>query len=350
MRKLCSILCLGFFLGSTLAACRHQSSSTALNTPVLLWHSWNEEDTQVLNRILKNFSSIYPNITVIQQSLSPDLLLERFKTQAASGLGPDLLLLPDKIPQELIEKNLLREISLPDNELSIYFSAALETLRYHDKLYALPLSLHAHALYYNAEMVESPPNTLEELLQEALNGRRVALDINFYDAFWGVQAFGGTLFDSEGRVTLNQGGFTNWLNWLKSARNVPSMLLSNDSEMLQGAFIQGKTAYYTGSSRELPALQKALGENILRVTPLPAGPNDLSGPILEVEALLFNKASSQKQAEAALQLAQFLTNFEQQTEFVRKLGRIPANSGIWVDPKIYQAVAKFVEQSRSAVV
>ena len=46
-----------------------------------------------------------------------------------------------------------------------------------------------------------------------------------YGAMFGTyQAFGGELFDSDGRFVLDRGGFVNWLAWLKTARDLPGVL------------------------------------------------------------------------------------------------------------------------------
>ena len=56
-----------------------------------------------------------------------------------------------------------------------YLAPALNTLRYRDKLYGLPLSLETSALYYNKELTDEPPETLNELLEHAVEGQKVAI-------------------------------------------------------------------------------------------------------------------------------------------------------------------------------
>lgn len=339
-----------FVAGLLVTACGDRTSDRPpVRTPLLLWHSWNDRETAILDELLEKFSSIYPDIMIVSKRFPPAELPRQFLTQAQSGMGPDLVLLQGRLVQELANAGHIQPLPVDEIELSEYFSTALATLRYRDKLYGLPLSLHTFALYYNKTRVAEPPETLQALLAQVDEGKRVALNTGFYGAFWGIQAFGGQVFDTEGRIVLNQGGFANWLGWLKKAQNVPAIILSNDANMLRSVFVEDRVDYYTADSMQLLELQDALGEEVVGVAPLPAGPANPSGPILETEALVFHAASAPEQTELALRLAQFLTNFEQQTILLRKLGRVPANSRVWVDPRIYPAVAGFAAQTRTSV-
>lgn len=337
-------------LGLLLLSCHAGApDGQGVKRSIMVWHVWNDKETQVLEELFDKFSSIYPNVTVIQERFPIEELPSRFMAQARLGLGPDVLILPGRFVREFADAGLIQPIDTPHIDSSIYLSSAVNALRYRQALYGLPLSLHTYALYYNTSMVSEPPATLQALLEQAEDEKPVALNTDFYAAFWGIQAFGGQAFDETGRVTLDRGGFANWLNWLKKAQNVPNILLSNDDRLLYNFFTQKRVAYYTASSERLLDLQEKMGEDAIGVAPLPAGPNNPSGPILEVEAMCLNAASSPSQTELAASLMQFLTNFEQQMELVRQLHRVPANSRVWIDRRAYPVVAGFAAQTKTAV-
>lgn len=345
----CCLMILTIIFSVFLAACgSDHADKTPLKTPLILWHSWDEKETAVLHELLNKFMVVYPDIHVIQAAFPPDKLAQEFSTQARLGLGADIVMLPNSAVLTLAQSGLIQPID-ERVDPAAYLSAALNTLRYGGRLYGLPLSLRTTALYYNRALVNAPPKTLPELLEQAADGKSVGLNSSFYAAFWGIQAFGGQMFDEDGRVILNQGGFANWLSWLKKAQQSPNVILTNDPATLRSMFLKGQLAYYADRSELLPSLQQELGENVVGVAPFPAGTGKPSGPILETEALLLNAASSDEQAALALKLAQFLTNFEQQSELIRQLRRVPANSRVWVDPRIYPAVAGFSAQARTAV-
>lgn len=329
-----------------LTACQTTASNRG---KILLWHNWSEAEAETLTGILQKFDEIYPDLTVISQAVPPAELWQRYEQAARLGLGPDLLIGPGEWLVPLAEQKLIQELQPYAPRTEDYLSGAVESLTYQNGLYGLPLALQPVALYYNTNLVETPAATLDEWLAEAANGRAVALNTNFWSAFWGIQAFGGELFDETGRVVLDQGGFANWMGWLNSARTAPGMILSRDTDSLRDLFFSGRAAYYTGAPDDLTAARAALGADAVAVAMLPAGPNGPAGPLLDVEAIFFNHAASPQQTQQALLLATFLTNATQSTTLMREIGRVPANRAVQVDPRLHPAEAGFAAQARTAV-
>jgi maltose-binding protein MalE len=263
-------------------------------------------------------------------------------------MGPDLLIAPARWAQALVEAGVIQPLSEQTVDTSIYLPTLVDHLHYQDKLYALPLSAHTYALYYNKTMVAEPPTTLTDLLNRAGGGHPVALETTFYGAFWGIQASGGQ-FDPRERVILDEKSVADWLTWLTRAQANPNIILSRDEELLYTLFREGQVAYYVGGSDRLLALQQALGPEAVGVAPLPGSLNNPAGPFLQAEALMFNTASTPAQTAVALELARFLTNEAQQTKLARQAGRIPANALVRIDPRVFPAVAGFIDQTKTAV-
>ena len=327
------------------------TEESPLSGRLLLWHSWSGDEAEVLNELLGKFTELNPEVTIIPTFYPREQLPEKFRRRAASGLGPDVVIAPFSWARSFANAGLIQNLSERDDlDTSAYFSAALKQLAYKNGLYGLPFSLHTHALYYNKEMVTTPPKTLSALLDEANQGKKVALNTNFKDAFWGVQAFGGQLVNQEGRLRLDQGGFANWLDWLKNAQKVPNIILSNEDERITALFEQGQVAYYVSSSLRLPRLRRALGKDVVGVAALPAGPYNSSGPFLQNDAFMFSRASPESETLLALRLSQFLTSVEQQTALaIAETGHLPVNSGVRIDPQVSPAMIEFMKQSRTAL-
>ena len=349
MRK-AKILLLIFVLGFFAVGCGNRAKDAAIpKGRILLWHTWTGNEEEALDRLLGKFHDVYPELTVISAAYSEDELKAEFEDKVLQGLGPDLLIGTQRWLPDLAEAGLIQELDEQSFDASSYLTTAMNTLRYKDRLYGLPLSVRTSALFYNQKQIKEAPETLDALLELAEDGHKVALNTSFSDAFWGIQAFGGRLLDSEGRIVLNQGGFTNWLEWLVEAQNIPNVILSNDDEVLYDLFVKGEIAFYVGLSSKLLALQEILGEDNVGVAALPAGPTDAAGPFLESEPLFLSTASSKEQSTRAMLLAQFLTNVEQQRKMAQLAGRIPANPRVRIDRRVSPAVAGFVEQSKTAV-
>ena len=381
-----------------LAACQSGQAMPAndIEGRVLVWHSFNEQEEAVFDEILDSFAELHPAVHLTDERFSISELATVFPQQAESGLGPDIVILPASHINQLSEQGLIRDVSAAMGEdgpidAEQFLTTSLAMVGDGEKMWGVPLSLSTFGLYYNKLLLGTPDSSaedvatliaaqqeaitdtvalqalddilanfdsataippasdLEQLLEQANAGQRVAMPSNFYDAFWGIQTFGGRLFDEEGRVILNQGGFANWLGWLKRAQENPNIILNRRSDTLFDLFVEGNVSYYVASSAALPALQEAMGEDVVEVVRLPGLQNRAAGPFLEVNAMLFSQASAQASATAALRLAQFLTNTEQQTEFALAAGQLPVNHNVQIDPRIAPLTAEFVAQSRTSV-
>ena len=340
------VIIFGFFLTS----CSNSTNDDSLpKGRILLWHTWTGSEEEALNRLLDKFHDVYPELTVISTPYSAEYLKGEFEDKVIQGLGPDLLIGSQRWLPDLADAGLIQIIDEEELDTSGYLTAAVNTLRYKGNLYGLPLSVRTSALYYNRKQIKEAPETLDELLALAAEGHKVALNTSFADAFWGIQAFGGRLLDDDNRIVLNQGGFTNWLEWLVEAQNMPNLILSKDDEVLYSLFAEGDITFYIGQSAKLLELQEILGKENVGVAALPAGPTDEAGPFLESEPLFLSTASSKEQSDRAMLLIQFLTNVEQQRKMAQLAGRIPANPRVRIDRRVSPAVAGFVEQSKTAV-
>ena len=344
-------VCLNLFLVS-LSACQPDlNSNDALHGRILLWHSWPEPDTAVLDQILQQFTAIHPGVTIITAVIPPDELRQRYESTVPQGLGPNLLIGRAEWIPDLAEQGLIADYGEDTLASFNFLTPAVRALRLQnsDGLYGLPLSVSTNVLYYNISLVNRPAPTLDELWAQAADGHVVAIPTTFTDAYWGIHAFGEELFDDNGHLTLAESGFLPWLNTLKESQEIPNVVLSRDVAALQQLFSSERAAYYIGRPEEMAVLQEALGELAVGVAPLPTGPVGSSRSLLSVEALMLNTASSAKQTVVALEIARFLTNQEQSTQLMRQAGHIPANRRVDINRQIYPAMSGFALQARIAV-
>lgn len=325
------------------------SCQSVLTPRLVLWHTWEGEQAQVINSAVNRFGEIFDDVVVVASYVPPDDLIERYMTTAEQGLGPDIFIAPNTALRELADAGLIK--SLPEDTLNpaLYYTASLATATYQDQLYAVPFAMRPLAMYYNLDLIDNPATTLSELIIQAEAGTGVAINTQFRQILWGVQAYGGQLLDDEGRIILNQGAFTNWLNWLLNANANPQIFLSRDTTTLRRLFFDERVAYYTGSASELPTIREQMGTDNIGVVPLPAGPNGASGPLMQADLLMFNPSSAPSVQTHAIDLAIFLTNLEQANTFMRDLQLVPANRRVRVDLRTYPAIAGFIAQTRTAV-
>ena len=303
---------------------------------------------EALTAVLADLRKDCPTIFVNARAVTADEVAQQLLTPLAANGRLDLLLVPQSWIPDLAVQGQLRELTTVVDAATLqrYRPVAVDGMRYGDGLFGLPAAIEVDALYYNKTLVSQPARTLEELRTQAKSGLPMALDSSFQHAFWGIQAFGGQLFDQDLRLTLDQGGFTGWLAWLATANKSYGVTLSADRTALNKRFVAGESAYYVGGPAELRPLQEALGVTNLGVTTLPSGPQGDGGPLLQVTGFLLSARLSVAQQELALEVVKYLTSVESQQRLLKLANLVPTNVGLAVADN--SPLAAFVAQARTA--
>jgi arabinogalactan oligomer / maltooligosaccharide transport system substrate-binding protein len=336
-------------LSLILAACSAADDSAASGR-IVLWHD-DDASMAVLDELVERFMEINPEIQVSALTVPQGEMLQRYRAAAELSLGPDLFIGDSTWIMELADADLIQPLERYEPSLSQYLSTAVENTVYEGSTYAIPYALSPVALYYNADQVQTLPDSLTALLAQAADGFGTAMTTQFDRAFWGVRAYGGRIFDERGAVSLDRGAFASWLNWLNTAQNSTGMFLTSDKATLVDLFTSGRVSYYVGTPDDLPALRAAMGpEANIRVAPLPSGPGGSAGPLLHLRAFLFNNASAHNNTRAALALAQFLTNNTNSLRLAREVGHIPTNVRVpGLDGRTYPIINGFMTQARTSL-
>ncbi len=350
-RRKLGILVIAFML--LFASCSPGAVSTAnplqLRNAILLWHNLPEPEATAFANVIDRYRRATPGIDIIVQPQGPTIE-DEFVRATRSGLGPDLLLTNSANVALLANANALRPIDEQVNaeQRQRYLTVAMQTLRYDDALYGLPVAIDTLVLYYHRALVERPPTTVDQLLQAASGGQRVLMNSQFTDAIWSARAFGVDLFDSAGEPQDATAGIANWLTWMEQVRDTPGFITDDNTEALRNRFLEGDIPYYIGHARELNLLSSVLGAD-LGVAQLPAGPAGSAGPLLTTTTLLFNAMSSPNQLALALDLARFITSSDQQAAMMREANIVPANIRTRISEGLYPEVATVEAQARTAI-
>jgi arabinogalactan oligomer/maltooligosaccharide transport system substrate-binding protein len=336
-----------------MVSCQPSPADDELNGRITLWHSWSPAEAVVLEDALSEFEEIHPHVRIITVALPEEQLLPEFYKVGNDGLAPALLIGEDSWVGELVEAGLIRPLAPEETPNGVSYLRNSALVQYDGKRFGVPVSLAPRALYYNLDRVDTPPETLDELLAEAAKGNQVAFVPRFEKGYWGIQAFGKGLFDEQDQFTLAESGFTEWLRWLDNAQQAPGVILNVDDDSLFELFTTGGVAYYVAGPEkqaQIPAMIDEENPLNFGVVPLPEGPQGDSGPLLPAETILLYAFTSPDQSRIANALAAFLVNQQQSIRFMRELDHIPANPAVTVDQRIYPIVNGFARQARTAVV
>lgn len=307
------------------------SISPAFVGTVELWHSWAGKDGDALAAIVDRFRQANPKIQVETVFVDYGDLAQSYTEAVQGGDGPDLILAPNWWLRELAAAKVLLPI---DNQVTAqermqFIPASIENLVWEGMLYGLPTDYELVALYFNRRLLDESnlPGTTDDLIELALESpfQGAGIYSNFYHLVWGVAAYGGNLFDADGRVILEQSpGTAEFLTWLKEAESTPGIFVSLDYGMLMERFKKEEFALFLDGPWSLGELRQRFGQD-LGVSTLPAGRSGPARPWLSADGVFLNPSRTIDQQKLALTLARHLTNAESGSLVAQIAGRLPAH-------------------------
>ncbi len=313
---------------------------------VTLWHAYGTGSTEeeVINELIDRARAAYPNATINVLQIPFDQIFNKFQNEVTSGAGPDMFIAPNDSLGDQVRAGLLADLSayVTALEAENVSPVAIEGMSLDGKLYAIPESFKAVALYYNKSKVATPPATTDELLAAVRGGNTLVLNQNAYHNFGWLQAFGGRLMNETGKCVADQAGGVEWFTFLKTLKAEPNVTFSTDGGQADSLFKEGKADMIINGPWALGDYRETLGEN-LAVAPMP-GAADPAGPLTGVDGFYLSVNSANP--TGAVALAMFLTSKESMQLYVEKAGHVPARTDIEITDPL---VAGFEQAAQTGV-
>jgi len=324
-----------------------------------LWHGWTGAEADTLNdQIIPAWQEANPGVTIDVLAVPFDQLKNKYQTEVATGGGPDLLIGPADWTGELASADLIRSLDglVSEEALGQYVPSAVEALTYDGQLYGLPESIETVALYYNTDLVPTPPTSTAELIQMSgeIAGANpdtfgFALYSNFYHPAGYLFGWGAQLFTEENTSALNSPETISFLTWLSDLTAQPGVTFQNDDGAISSLFKEGKAGMVINGPWAVGDYQSALGADKVKVAELPViseNGDAAAKPFLGVKQIMVNSNPDDEQAALAVKFAEFFTGAEVGTILADSAGHLPANTG--VDVSENPIASAFVAQAANA--
>ncbi len=311
---------------------------------LVVWGS--EEDTSLMNQLVKSFQEAYQGQADFQISFEAqgeagckDALIGGLEEGAAAGA-----LDPIDNAEEIRAENL---------------PSAVEAATVNEKLYAYPLTAdNGYFLYYNKQyFTEEQVKTLDGILQAAAaNGKLFVMD---WSSAWYVYSF----FGNTGlQVGLNDDGITNYCSWNQTDGEIkgidvaqamlqiaasPGFASRTDTEFLEGVQNGSVIAGVSGVWNAV-AVEEVWGTDTGAVK-LPT--YTCAGRQVQMASFsgckLIGVNAYSKHPEWAARLAEWITSEENQRLRFEMRGQGPSNAKVADSAEIQQspAIAALIEQS-----
>ncbi len=317
-------------------------SAAALSGTITIWEAYGASgsaEKAAFDKIVANVKTANPGLTVNVLDVPFNQLFNKFETEAASGGGPDLYIAPnDSLPSEA-RAGLLKDLTSMAATLKAapynISDTAITADTVDGKLYAIPESMKAVALFYRTDQLPTAPATTDDWKTNAskLGWVYGANGGGAYYA-WGIYgAFGGKILDDSGKCAAAT-GVPDALKWLQDMKAAGMKFYQNDNDA-KADLISGKIAGFIDGPWQSGDLSKALGDK-LAVTAGPSGPGGAWAPMTAPDGFYINASS--KNVDLAKQFALAFLQPDNEQVFANA-GHLPANTTLKPTDPIAQTFA-----------
>lgn len=315
-----------------------------------VWHARNKASTQKFDTTVEGFNGDYnPNV---DSSKIADL---RKKTTTAipSGRGPHVFEWVHDWGGEYWNRGFLSDQS--DNlrvSKDMFTGAGQRAMQFDGKVIGLPRSAECPSLIYNTDIVDEPPETLEEMkaimeeYHDPSSGQYgLSHPVNTYFISGWVQAFGGTIYDGESDSLGHTDEET-----LKGFRLVkedlwPYMPKDPKYGPQAAAFSSGSAAFAVNGPWFLSTLDEK-GVNY-EVATFPSPESGTARPYTGVKMFYFTKRMDEEpeKGKAARQYAEWYVSNEDKLEsLAQSQGFIPVHKDVVEKGDLPSHVKAFAQQ------
>jgi arabinogalactan oligomer/maltooligosaccharide transport system substrate-binding protein len=215
--------------------------------------------------------------------------------------------------------------------------------------YGVPIFSGNHLmLLYNKSLVETAPNTWEDLIAAARAVEEANPDVqgfayNLNEPFWFlpfVHGFGGSVFDEEGNFTLDTEAWVNAYQFVHDLKFVEEILPAEcDYDCADGLFKEGGVAIILNGDWSLSGYldtetAPALGADNLGIAPWPELPNgQRPQPYTSGRFISIPVTTEGEKLDAVVSFVTWLTTDPEAARAISlDLGRLPAIEAVPVDP------------------
>lgn len=218
-----------------------------------------EDYVEFVEAIVPAFEEEYDvEVTVSERDLFDTL--EAVPLDGPAGLSPDVLLSPYDRIGGMGQQGHLSEMTLADD--GRYDETDKQQVTVDDTVYGTPFVIESLVLFYNKDLMDTPPETFDELEaltedeQYAFSGQAdtstafLANWVDFYNSYGLISGFGGYVFGEDGEDTSDIGlnspeaieGIEYAQKWFNDVWPEGMLDVTSAGDFIDDQFIQGNAA------------------------------------------------------------------------------------------------------------
>jgi arabinogalactan oligomer/maltooligosaccharide transport system substrate-binding protein len=306
---------------------------------LVVWES--KEFRENLEGVAKKFTAEYGVPVKVEEVNEPDQI-NKLINDGPAGVGADVVVFPhDNLGKAaaagiLLENDYFQDVTTAENS-----EASVKAFTFKDVLYGYPRSVETYALFYNKDLIPTPPKSYDEVIDFAKTFNKdgkyaIMWEItNFYYAYQFLATPGGYVFGSGSTdpndIGLNnEGAITGAKMFQKLKEILPMKAADATFDVKKGLFTSGKLAMDINGPWAIADLKKA-GVNF-GIAPLPTIDGKANVSFSGVKG--FAVSAFTKYPNAAKLFARYASTKDAQLLYYKDLGFLPSNNEAAQDPTV----------------
>lgn len=313
-------------------------------TVITFWHGEGQAVDQALQQLLLGYQRTNPDVEIQVANRGPQLL-DDYRQAVLGGGSPDIVLLSEnRWIGPLAKQGLIADLSrfLVAEDTAGLVPVALDSARYDDRMFGIPLTLNGPVVFYQANVFASDGpfaatdawlSTARSLTTDTQYGLAYNLSPYFTQPY--LQAWGGQLMDESGALVVTTSSYTataTWLQWIQDLTRDEQLLARYDHRLISHSVQQNQAVMTIDWARNLGDYQQLWGDQVA-VRPLPT----LSAtgidpqPLVRSSILALNPRSQPQQQQVAIDIVRYLSGPSAQAD-LREIGQPSVRRDLAAEP------------------
>lgn len=312
---------------------------------LVVWHAYRGAEKAAFEKVVEMFekSPAAKGQKVSTLAIPYDAYADKISAAVPRGKGPDVFIYAQDRLGGWIEAGKTVEpidffVDKPVKDRLL--PGMLDAMSYKGGIYGLPINYKMPTLIYNKDLVKAPPKTTDEMVKLAktltnAQSGRYGLGYwytNFYFHSALMNAFGGSVFDKDGKLVINSPATVASLNQMMTWYKKDGILPPEPSEaLIASMFNEGKVAMVINGPWFVGDIDKKINVG-LAVLPLLDAAKKPMRPWMTIEGAYVAASSNKK--ELAYELAKYLTTEEAGLVLALEGRQLHTNKAIYSNPKV----------------
>lgn len=320
-------------------------SALAQGKELVIWHAYRAAEKAAFEKVLDQFakSPAAKGMKVSALAIPYDAYADKISAAVPRGKGPDVFIYAqDRLGGWIEAGKTVESIDFFVDKATRdrLLPGMIDAMTYKGSVWGLPINYKMPTLIYNKALVKTPPKTSGEMVKLAKSltnagSGRYGLAYwytNFYFHSALMNAFGGAVFDKDGKLVLNSPATAASLNQMMTWYKTDGVMPTEPSEaLIASMFNEGKAAMVINGPWFVGDIDRKIDVGFAPLPVVDATKKPMR-PWMTIEGAYIAASSAHK--EVAYELVRHLTSEEAGLVLATEGRQLHTNKAIYANPKV----------------